>query len=174
MSVAESIAAWNAKPAPKSDRSLAQGLSKIEEHERDQVRHLIDEHFVDITGKPFDMRPAGYMIAVKIYIRPEELKVIEREDGTQATIYLPEVVRADEKYSSVSALVCALGPEAYQGEKFGGQKWCDVGDWVLIPRYECTAVSFRGVAMGLLPDDRILEVIDGPEDVAGANSADRY
>jgi co-chaperonin GroES (HSP10) len=147
-------------------------MSNIEPHEEALAKQFIDEQFVEMTGKPFDMRPAGYLVAVKIYIRPEELKTITQEDGTQVTLYLPDTVRAEDKYSSVSALVCAVGPEAYQGEKFERSgPWCKVGDWILIPRYESTMVSYRGVAMALLPDDRVMAVITGPDDVASGKSA---
>lgn len=149
-------------------------MSKIEDHEEDEARRLIDERFVDMTGRPFDMKPAGYLVAAKIYVRPDELKTVTRDDGTTATLYLPDTVRAEDKYQSVSALICAVGPEAYKGEKYENSgPWCKVGDWVLIPRYEATAVSYRGVAMALLPDDRIMAVIDGPEDVMAANLADK-
>jgi co-chaperonin GroES (HSP10) len=147
-------------------------MSNIEPHEEALAKQFIDEQFVEMTGQPFDMRPAGYLVAVKIYIRPEELKTITREDGTEVTLYLPDTVRAEDKYSSVSALVCAVGPEAYQGEKFERSgPWCKVGDWILIPRYESTMVSYRGVAMALLPDDRVMAVITGPDDVASGKSA---
>lgn len=147
-------------------------MSNIEPHEEALAKQFIDEQFVEMTGQPFDMRPAGYLVAVKIYIRPEELKTITQEDGTQVTLYLPDTVRAEDKYSSVSALVCAVGPEAYQGEKFERSgPWCKVGDWILIPRYESTMVSYRGVAMALLPDDRVMAVITGPDDVASGKSA---
>jgi len=150
-------------------------LSNIEDYEEAAAKDLINQQFESITGRKFDMKPAGYQIALKIYVRPEELKIIKGDDGVERTLYLPDTVRAEDKYSSVSALVCALGPEAYQGEKFERSgPWCKPGDWVLIPRYECTAVSFRGVAMALLPDDRILAVIDGPEDVRSANTADKF
>lgn len=150
-------------------------MSNIEPHEEELAKKLIDDHFVEMTGKPFDMRPAGYLVAVKIYVRPEELKTITQEDGTQVTLYLPDTVRAEDKYSSVSALVCGVGPEAYQGEKFERSgPWCKVGDWILIPRYESTMVSYRGVAMALLPDDRVMAVITGPEDVMAGNSADKF
>jgi co-chaperonin GroES (HSP10) len=150
-------------------------LSNIEVYEEGAAKALIDEHFVEMTGQPFDMKPAGYLVAAKIYVRPEELKTITREDGTEAKIYLPDTVRAEDKYQSVSALVCALGPDAYMGEKFAHSgPWCKVGDWILIPRYEATAVSFRGVAMALLPDDRVMAIINGPDDVQAANAADKY
>lgn len=147
-------------------------MSNIEPHEEPLARQFIDEQFIEMTGQPFDMRPAGYLVAVKIYIRPEELKTIKKEDGTEVTLYLPDTVRAEDKYSSVSALVCAVGPEAYQGEKFERSgPWCKVGDWILIPRYESTMVSYRGVAVALLPDDRVMAVIAGPEDVASGKTA---
>jgi co-chaperonin GroES (HSP10) len=150
-------------------------LSNIEPHEEEIAHNLIHEHFIEMTGKPFEMRPAGYLVAVKIYIRPEELKTITQDDGTEVTLYLPDTVRAEDKYSSVAALVCGVGPEAYQGEKFERSgPWCKVGDWIMIPRYESTMVSFRGVAMALLPDDRVMAVIPGPEDVMAGNAADKY
>ena len=150
-------------------------MSNIEPHEEVLAQQFIDEQFIEMTGQPFDMRPAGYLVAVKIYIRPEELKTIKKEDGTEVTLYLPDTVRAEDKYSSVSALVCAVGPEAYQGEKFERSgPWCKVGDWILIPRYESTMVSYRGVAVALLPDDRVMAVITGPEDVESGKSAGNF
>jgi co-chaperonin GroES (HSP10) len=147
-------------------------LSLIEPEEEQTAKDLVDMQFVQMTGKRFDLRPAGYLVALKIYVRPEELKTIIREDGSEATLYLPDVVRAEDKFSSCSALVCAMGPEAYQGEKFKDSgPWCKVGDWVMIPRYEATALSYRGVAMALLPDDRILAVISDPTDVDSAKYA---
>jgi co-chaperonin GroES (HSP10) len=150
-------------------------MSNIEPHEEAEAQQFIDAQFIEMTGQPFDMRPAGYLVAVKIYIRPEELKTIKKEDGTEVTLYLPDTVRAEDKYSSVSALVCAVGPEAYQGEKFERSgPWCKVGDWILIPRYESTMVSYRGVAVALLPDDRVMAVISGPEDVESGKTAGNF
>ena len=139
-------------------------MSNIEPHEEALAKQFIDEQFIEMTDQPFE-----------IYIRPEELKTIKKEDGTEVTLYLPDTVRAEDKFSSVSALVCAVGPEAYQGEKFERSgPWCKVGDWILIPRYESTMVSYRGVAMALLPDDRVMAVITGPEDVESGKAANNY
>jgi len=153
-----------------------QGLSFIEPHEDEEAGAFIQRMFQDMTGQPFDLKPAGYLVALKIYVRPEELKTIQTDDGKEVTLYLPDVVRAEDRYQSCAALVCAVGPEAYQGEKFKDSgPWCKVGDWVMIPRYEATAMSFRGVAMALLPDDRVLAVIKDPTDVESAkNALDRF
>lgn len=150
-------------------------MSNIEPHEENEAKEFINNEFVSMTGRSFDMRPAGYLVAVKIYVRSEEIKTIVQEDGTEVTLYLPDEVRAEDKYSSVSALVCAVGPEAYRGENFERSgPWCKVGDWILIPRYESTMVSYRGVAMALLPDDRVMAVISGPEDVMSGKFAGNF
>jgi len=42
------------------------------------------------------------------------------------------------------------------------QPWCQVGDWVVIPRHEGTLINYRGVPMMFMPDDRILAVVEDP------------
>lgn len=151
------------------------GLSHVEAHEEGLAQELIDQQFIAMTGKPFDMRPAGYLVALKIYVEPDELSVVETDDGKSITLYRPISMQAEEKYQSCSALVCALGPEAYNGEKFNDSgPWCKVGDWVMIPRYEATAVSYRGVAVALIPDDRIMAVITDPTDVKSVKDATKF
>lgn len=142
-----------------------------------EAKKLIDAQFVALTGKPFGYRPTGYFIALKIYIRPEELKKVKKDDGTEGVIYLPDTVRADEKYTSCAALVCAVGPQAYRGKHADGSDrypegpWCQPGDWVAIPRHESFLVSYRGVPMALLPDDKILGVIEDPTDISPIQQA---
>ena len=153
----------------------SQGLSHVEAHEEGMAQELIDQQFIAMTGKPFDMRPAGYLVALKIYVEPDELSVVQTDDGKSITLYRPISMQAEEKYQSCSALVCALGPEAYNGEKFiDSGPWCKVGDWVMIPRYEATAVSYRGVAVALIPDDRIMAVITDPTDVKSVKDATKF
>lgn len=152
-----------------------QGLSHVEEHEEGFAQELIDQQFIAMTGRPFDMRPAGYLVALKIYVEPDELSTIITDDGKEVTLYRPISMQAEEKYQSCSALVCALGPEAYQGDKYKDSgPWCKVGDWVMIPRYEATAVSYRGVAVAIIPDDRILAVITDPTDVKSVKDATKF
>ena len=153
----------------------SKGLSHVEAHEEGLAQELIDQQFIAMTGKPFDMRPAGYLVALKIYVEPDELSIVQTDDGKSVTLYRPISVQAEEKYQSCSALVCALGPEAYNGDKFSDSgPWCKVGDWVMIPRYEATAVSYRGVAVALIPDDRIMAVITDPTDVKSVKDATKF
>lgn len=152
---------------------MAEGTtSYIEEHEEEEAKRLIDEEFTKLTGGPCTLRPTGYMILVKIWISPDEMKTITRDDGTQVTLWTPKITQDQDKYRSTSALVVAMGQDAYKGTNPDGtprylHPWCKVGDWVVIPRYECYQIMFKGtVAMGLLPDDRILTVCEDPADVA--------
>lgn len=147
-------------------------LPYVEAHEADDARALIDKQFMELTGAPFGFRPAGYMIVAKVWIRPEEAKVITREDGSTATLWLPDVSRDQDKLTSVAALVCALGPDAYKGENRDGTArfpygpWCRQADWICIPRHSSFLFQYKGVAMAMLPDDKVLGVVQDPTDVS--------
>lgn len=154
-------------------------MSHIEPYEEEKAKKLVLDHFEQLTGKRMMPRPAGYMVAVKIYVRPEEMKEITREDGSKTTLYLPSVATREDKFSSVSALVVALGPQAYKGKNHLGEDrfpegpWCKVGDFVAIPRNEGFLFNYRGVTMSLLPDDKIMAIIEDPTDVQATYIADR-
>lgn len=154
-------------------------LSYIEPFEETTAKKLVDEQFIALTGKTFGLRPGGYMIAVKIYVRPEEIKEITKDDGSKVTLYIPHSAQTDDKYQSVAALVCSVGPQAYRGkdvmgnDRFPEGPWCKVGDWVAIPRHESFLLSYRGVAVALIPDDKVLAVIEDPTDVQAAHLADK-
>lgn len=165
--------------------AIAQGASAgvgfVEAHEEETARAMIHKELRSLTGKQ-DVeypRPAGYYLTVKIYVRPEELSTVNGPDGKAVTIWAPPSVQRDDKYQSVAALVVAKGPQAYRGTdakgnpKFPEGDWCRVGDWVVIPRYESHLVMFHGIALGFIPDDRILAVIQDPRDVMAVNVADR-
>jgi len=164
-----------ASPALAAEKAASPSISKIEVHEEAQAKTLVAAHFRQATGRDFELRPGGYLIAVKVYIRPEELKEIQTDTGETVKLYLPDVARDQDKYQSVAALVMAMGPEAYKGDRYAGQEpWCKVGDWVVIPRYESFQLQYRGAVLGLLPDDKIMAVIDDPRDVMAAHLTDRH
>lgn len=152
-----------------------QGLSYVDNHEIDEAKREVDKLFIGLTGKPFGLRVANYYVAVKLYVRPEEIKEVTRDDGTKATLWLPTQVVEGDKYHSVAALVCGIGPGAFKGyddqgrERFPEGPSCRVGDWVCIPRTNCFVINYRGVPAGILPDDMILSVIEDPTDVTPIN-----
>jgi len=147
----------------------AQGLSKIERHEEPVAQFMVNKQFIDLTGKPLDLSPAGYMVAIKVWVPEEKIKAA---NGTE--FFLPDEVRDERKFTSGVGLVCALGPDAYRDtERYPLGPWCKVGDFVMFQRYEAIALSYRGVAMALIPDDRILAVISDPSEIESINSASK-
>lgn len=143
-------------------------LSFIEDHERPEAQALIDQQFMEMCGKKFTGRPCGYMAVVKIYVRPEELKTIKGADGKDVTLYLPDMALAEDKFQSCTGLVIAVGPGAFRNPdgstRYHGPVPYAVGDWVMFPRSDIIRVDYRGVALGLMKDDRGLMVIDDPAD----------
>ncbi len=148
---------------PEHARRGERAMSFIEDSEEAAARELIDKQFVEMTGKPFDGRVAGFMIAVKLYVLDDKI----------GSILLTDQTREDSKYQSVAGLVVGMGPQAYQGDRYPEGPWCKVGDWILLPRYEATMLTFRGVAMGMIPDDRVQMVIEDPRDVQSITATAR-
>ena len=141
-------------------------LPYVEEHEVAEAQELIDKQFIELTGSKFGLRPAGYYIAVKIYVRPDELSVIDMPDGSKKTLYVAPIIQRQDALESCSALVIAIGPACFK-DRDTGKAWadgptCRVGDWVAIPRASTWLTNYRGVAIGVLTDDRIIGVIDDP------------
>lgn len=148
-------------------------MSYIEKHEEAEAIKLVEDQFEQLTGSRDLPRPCGYMIAVKIYVRPEEYKVVKGEDGVERTLWLPQVAQEADKYQQCVGLVVGLGPQAFKGERFGDQPWCKVGDWVVLPRYESQLLSFKGIAVALLVDEKVMMVVDGPQSIQHISQADK-
>lgn len=145
----------------------------VEPHEEAAAKEIVDKQFVEMTGKPFTYKTAGYYVCAKIFVRSEEMKIITDKSGVKKTLWIPPSAVREDKYQSVAALVCGVGPQAYTGDKFPEGPWARVGDWITLPRQESFMFMFRGVPMAQFPDDRVLGVIEDPLDVAPINQADR-
>lgn len=135
-------------------------LGFVEEYEEEQAIKMIE----DLLGfeRP---RPTGYNVAVKIYVRDEEVGKILDKDGRETLLYAPPKVSAHDKFRNCSALVLALGPDAYRASKFPSGPWVRVGDWVVIARNGGPQVNYRGVPVTFIPDDNIYCVIEDPTHV---------
>lgn len=149
---------WEGKPR-------VHDLSFVEPHEEKQAQDLVDSQFKDLCGMTLaeNAHFSRYFAVVKIYVRPEELKEVTDVQGNKKTIYLPDQVRAEDRYQSCTGLVVALGPQAFQ-DKEGNPRGCKykVGDFVLFPRTDIIRVDFNGVALGVMTDDRVIAVIKDP------------
>lgn len=161
--------------APTVDMKTRQhNLSYIEPSEEDVAQQLIDAQFRELTKGTLTEHPDGvtlrehcrltrYFAAVKIYVRPEELKEITDVHGNKTTLYLPDSVRSEDRYQACVGLVCSLGPQAFT-DKDGnprGSKF-KLGDWIVFPRTDIMRIDFLGVPLGILIDDRAVLVTDDP------------
>lgn len=153
------------------------GLSYIEDSEIAEASALINKQFQEMTGKPYGLRVAGYYLACKIYVRPEDIRTGKRDDGTEYKILIPDQIRDTDKYQSCSALVCGIGPQAFTGSdihgnaRFPAGPACRIGDWIAIPRQQSFMIAYRGVAMAIIPDDMVLGIIEDPRDVTPITQA---
>lgn len=154
-------------------RQAPTNLSFIETHEEAEAARMLDEEFKSLTksdefpdGVTFreHARITRYFAAIKIYVRPEELKTVtDVLTGEKKTIYLPDSVRAEDKYQSCVGLIVGLGPDAFMA-KDGTPRGSSykVGDWVVFVRPDIIRVDFCNIPIGLLTDDRSLIVTDDP------------
>lgn len=148
-------------------------LSFIEPGEEErQAQELIDGQFRELTKsreKPEGItfrehaRLTRYFCAVKLYVRPEELKKITDASGKEHTLYLPDTVRAEDRFQACCGLVVAIGPDAFMTKdgRPRGSRY-SVGDWLVFPRSDIIRIDFCGVAMGIMTDDRAVIVTDDP------------
>lgn len=156
-------------------RQAPSNLSFIEPHEEDEARQLLDAQLRLLT-KDFDKQryPDGvtfsdhakltrYFCAVKIYVRPEDLKEIKTEDGSIAKLILPDSIRAEDRYQACVGLVLAMGPDAFldKDRRPKGSIY-KPGDWVVFSRSDIIRIDFCDVALGIMTDDRAIIVTDDP------------
>lgn len=145
-------------------------MSYIEEHEEEDAKRIIRESVIsEKNPEGFDFPPpGGFQMMVKIYVRPEDMKEITTEDGRKIALYLPETVRVEDKFRNCSGLVVAMGPDCYVGkdshgnDRYPSGAWCKVGDFICFPRNVGTQISYRGVPVQIIPDDKLLFVTPDP------------
>jgi hypothetical protein len=112
----------------------------VEAHEEQEAKALIWENL------GFEPPEAlGDHMIVKLYVRPEEISTIKTNDGREVKLFLPDMVRANDKFRNAVALVIAMGPACY-----GPDMHCRIGDFVMIPRNEGTQFSYKGWTLHFL------------------------
>lgn len=135
--------------------------SLIEDHEEQEAKDLIAEQLGFVPSEPFSRK-----LAVKIYVRPDEIAIGKNSEGKEISIYLPPTINCHDKFRNCTALVINVAKDCYMDEKYQESgPYCKVGDWVMIPRNVGTQVNYRGVPVQLIPEDAIYMVIEDPEHV---------
>ena len=104
--------------------------------------------------------PTGWRILVLPY---------KGQGKTKGGIILSDETIEERGYTTVTALVLKVGPDAYRDkERFPNGPWCKKKDWVLFARYAGSRIYIDGGEIRVLNDDEILGTIEDPEDILHA------
>lgn len=155
--------------------------SFIEDHEIDEAIQVVHDAWLDASnGKPLTFRVAGPKLLVKIHVRPEELRVFtDPKTGEVSKLYLPDTVRAEDKFHSCTGLVIDIGSAAYTGtlrdgsQRFPDGPMCRRGDWVSFDRYAGKRTTVNGVACMIIYDEGIDGTVIDPTDIESGHSEHR-
>lgn len=139
----------------KRNRSLT---SLIEDFEEQEAKDLIEQNLGFKSFPSFSKQ-----LAVKIYVRPEEISTFTTDDGRVLSLYLPLVITAHDKFRNCSALVIDVAKDCYIGDEYQESgPYCKVGDWIMIPRNVGTQINYRGIPVQIIPETAIYCVIEDP------------
>lgn len=132
------------------NRCISDELSFVNDDERAVLKEKFSADYPDIIAK-------GYRIVVKPYVRPSK---------TAGGIILSETTTTEDQFHSLICQVISIGPLAYTDEKFcGGVAWCDIGDWVVIPRVTGTRIPSKGGdTLRIVNEDDICAIVKDPTD----------
>jgi co-chaperonin GroES (HSP10) len=116
------------------------------------------------------IRAKGHFIVVLPYVRPQE------SDGGM----LPDTLRNEDVHHSVAARIVDIGPIAYTDQEIsGGVSWCEIGDWVFIPRVAGTRVALRNTdgsdtVLRIVRENDIIATIKDPSEWEIRINATKY
>lgn len=124
----------------------------------EQLRQEATERGVQLLPNVYvPMLPSGW----RLLIVP--LKAAELSDGG---IALPDDVQRSNQLLEYRGWVVAMGPACYTSVKFGGQRWCQLGDLIAYLPYESATYDVNlGGERGryiIINDDDVRAVITDP------------
>ena len=113
----------------------------------------LDEH-----RKPTQLpEPVGYQLLIAL---PEP------KEKTDGGVFMPDATRQREEAASITAMVLAVGPDAYADKsKFPSGAYCKEGDWIIMKAYSGFRVEIHGQQFRLINDDCVRAVIEDPRGV---------
>lgn len=123
--------------------------------EREDARRLIESSLgVDLPEL------GGDDVAVKLFVREEDLFSTTDIHGKEVTMILPESVRCHDASRHHAALVIAVGSAC-------PDDGVQVGDFVLIPRHEGVEMMWQDTVIRILSSSTLYGVIQNPRQVTG-------
>ena len=93
---------------------------------------------------------------------------IEVDEVSSGGIIMAEETKNAQKYNRYVGKVMAVGPDAYEHNKFPGDPWCAVGDWICYNQYTGLEAHVRDVngetvALRFVNDDAVLGKAQDPK-----------
>jgi len=130
------------------------GVSFIAPEEISQACSLIE----DSLG--FSLPPLkGREIAVKLWVREEDIILGVNPQGQEIKLTVPQTVYCEDSTHSCAGLVIGRGHPCPEDS-------VQVGDFVLMPRYEGISCVMQGVPVRLIALDKLYGVIRDPERIS--------
>ena len=127
-------------------------VAKIQQEALDGIKNLPTDKILDRLPDP-----TGWRILVLQY------KV---QGKTKGVIILSDETIEERGYTTVTALVLKVGPDAYKDkERFPEGPWCKKNDWIIFGRYAGSRFGIEGGEVRILNDDEIIAVVKDPEDI---------
>jgi hypothetical protein len=124
--------------------------SSITPEEREQARRYVEEHL------GFSVPPLkGRDIAVKLWVRKEDIVLGVNPEGQEIRLSVPQTMGCDAPLHGCVGLVVGLGQDC-------PEDGIQVGDFVLMPRYEGTACQIKGVPLRVISSEQLYGVIQDP------------
>ena len=127
-------------------------VKKIQEEALNEIKHLPTDKILDRLPDP-----TGWRILVLPY---------KGQGKTKGGIILSDTTIEERGFTTVTALVLKVGPDAYRDtERFPNGAWCKKGDWIIFGRYAGSRFGIEGGEVRILNDDEIIAVVKDPEDI---------
>jgi co-chaperonin GroES (HSP10) len=127
-------------------------VKKIQDEALNEIKHLPTDKILDRLPDP-----TGWRILVLPY---------KGQGKTKGGIILSDTTIEERGFSTVTALVLKVGPDAYKDtERFPNGSWCKKGDWIIFGRYAGSRFGIEGGEVRILNDDEIIAVVKDPEDI---------
>lgn len=123
------------------------------------LQNLEDEHTSEINQK---VDISGFKtMGHNLLLRP-----ISHEKKTRHGIILTDKTSNDMTYLTNVCEVISMGPTAYTQEMFDKSgPWCEVGDFVVIPKLSGFKIKYKGVPLIVISCDKIVGVVKDPNDL---------
>ena len=127
-------------------------VKKMQDDALNEIKHLPTDKILDRLPNP-----TGWRILVLPF---------KGQGKTKGGVILADQTMEERGFSTVTALVLKVGPDAYKDEKrFPDGPWCKKGDWIIFGRYAGSRFGIEGGEVRILNDDEIIAVVKDPEDI---------